>query len=230
MKRGFKDNTAVIIPVYNEEKVIYGVVEEVLKRFHRVICVNDGSRDASESEIRRTRAVLINHPINMGQGAALQTGLEFARNLKEIKYFVTFDADGQHSLEDVEAMLAEIKNKKVDVVLGSRFLGIAENIKPIKKAILKLAILFTNVTTGLDLTDTHNGLRVFSREAAERLEITMPDMAHASEILSLIKENKLTYTEIPVSITYSDYSTAKGQSIFNAVNIAFDLMFRKGSK
>lgn len=225
----FSRNTAIIIPVYNESAVIKDVVNSVLKHFKYVICVNDGSRDSSAEEILKTKAFLVNHPINMGQGAALQTGLEYARSLPEVEYFVTFDADGQHRIEDVHNMLDTIAKERVDIVLGSRFLGEVKNITATKKAVLKAAVAFSNLTSGIKLTDTHNGLRVFNRHAAENLQITMPDMAHASEILTLIRRHKLTYTEVPVVIAYTDYSKAKGQSIFNAVNIVFDLMM-KGKK
>lgn len=229
MKGDFYTTTAIIIPVYNEGKVIRGVVNNVLKEFKHVICVNDGSRDNSADEILQTKARLVNHPINMGQGAALQTGIEYARLLPDVDSFVTFDADGQHRISDVKHMLKVLKEQKVNIVLGSRFLGKVENISPIKKQVLKLATAFSNATSGLKLTDTHNGLRVFDRYTAERMQITMPDMAHASEILTLIKRNNLTYVEAPVTIAYTDYSKAKGQSIFNAVNIVFDLML-KGKK
>ncbi len=229
MKGDFSQTTAVIIPVYNEAKVIRGVTDNVLKHFKHVICVNDGSRDTSAQEVNKTKAYLVNHPINMGQGAALQTGLEYAKTFKDVEYFVTFDADGQHRIDDVQNMLKIIKKEKVNMVLGSRFLGKTENIKPLKKAILRLATKFSNATSGVKLTDTHNGLRVFDRHAAEQLQITMPDMAHASEILSQIKKHQLTYVEAPVTIAYTEYSMAKGQSIFNAVNIVFDLML-KGKK
>lgn len=229
MKGDFYQTTAIIIPVYNEGTVIKGVVNNVLKHFKHVICVNDGSRDASAEEVLSTKAYLVNHPINMGQGAALQTGIEYARTFPEVQYFVTFDADGQHQISDVLHMLKVIKKEKVNMVLGSRFLGKVENISPLKKQVLKLATGFSNATSGVKLTDTHNGLRVFDRYAAERMQITMPDMAHASEILTLIKRHELSYVEAPVTIAYTDYSKAKGQSIFNAVNIVFDLMM-KGKK
>lgn len=222
-------NTAVIIPVYNEGQVVGSVVESVLKQFKYVVCVNDGSSDESASEIEKTKAYLVDHPINMGQGAALQTGIEFARQLP-VKYFVTFDADGQHRLRDVLAMLARIETGKYDIVLGSRFLGSAVGITKRKERILKLAIKFSNVTSGIKLTDTHNGLRVFNRKVADTMQITMPDMTHASEILEIISKQKYRYVEIPVMIEYTDYSRAKGQSLINAVNISFDTLLRKISK
>ena len=220
---------ALIIPVYNEGEVIKSVIDKVLKEYKYVVCINDGSRDNSREEILKTKAYLVDHPINMGQGAALQTGIEFARNLP-VDYFVTYDADGQHRLEDVKEMIKTIKREKTDFVLGSRFLGKeAVNMPKMKRIILKMAIKFSNATSGVKLTDTHNGLRVFNRKVADSIQITLPDMAHASEILEIIHRNNYTYTEIPVVIEYTDYSRSKGQSIINAVNIAFDTLLRKVS-
>lgn len=223
------DELAFIIPVYNEGQVIVGVLDPLIKKYKHVVCVNDGSSDDSSDKIRLTSAYLVEHPINMGQGAALQTGIEFARTLP-VKYFVTFDADGQHKLEDVEAMLAEIKKDKQDIILGSRFLGKTIGMKTSKKILLKLAIKFSNLTSGLKLTDTHNGLRIFNRKVAEAMQITMPDMSHASEILEIIADRRYRYKEFPVTIEYTEYSNKKGQSIINAINIGFDAIIRKVSR
>lgn len=229
MKAGNKQ-VAIIIPMYNEAQVIRGVVSDVLTVFPRVICVDDGSRDSTAEEVLKTNALLVQHPINLGQGAALQTGIEYALQDTDVKYIVTFDADGQHSLRDVQRMLKVIKEDKVDIVLGSRFLGSAENITWLKKFILKSAIRFSNKTSGLKLTDAHNGLRVFNRHVAENLNITLHDFAHASEIIERIAEKQFTYKEVPVTITYTEYSRSKGQSISNAVNIGFDVLLRKLNK
>lgn len=102
--------------------------------------------------------------------------------------------------------------------------------KASKRIILKMAIKFSNMTSGLKLTDTHNGLRVFNRTVAESMQITVPDMAHASEILEIIADKKYRYIEIPVTIEYTEYSQSKGQSIINAINIGFDTLLRKVSK
>jgi glycosyltransferase involved in cell wall biosynthesis len=222
--------TVLIIPVYNEDSVIFGVVENAKKHFKHIVCVNDGSKDNSRSEILRSGAYLVDHPINMGQGAALQTGIEFARQIENIDYFVTFDADGQHRINDVKQMLARIHKGDVDIVLGSRFLGKTIGMKRSKKVLLKVATRFSNVLSGVKLTDTHNGLRVFNRHVAETMQITMPDMAHASEILDIIARQKYRYTEVPVIIEYTDYSRSKGQAMINAVNIGFDAILRKISK
>lgn len=219
-------NAAIIIPVYNEQKVIKSVIDEALEEFKHVVCVNDGSTDNTKKEILKTDAFLVDHPINMGQGAALQTGIEFARTLS-VEYFVTYDADGQHRLEDVKSMLKEIKKDDVDIILGSRFMGDVVGMTKSKKVLLKAAIQFSNTLSGLKLTDTHNGLRVFNRHVAETMQITLPDMSHASEILDIILTNNYKYKEMPVTIEYTDYSKAKGQTMINAINIAFDTLLRR---
>jgi glycosyltransferase involved in cell wall biosynthesis len=222
-------DTYVVIPVYNEATVIKGVLSKVLTSFSNVVCVDDGSRDGSSKAIKMTDAILVKHPINLGQGAAIQTGIEYALKDPNAKYFITFDADGQHSVADAERMLSYIRDNEVDIVLGSRFLG-ESNVAGLKKQVLKLAIKFSNYTTGLKLTDAHNGLRVFNRHVAENLNITMPDMAHASEITHRIVEKNFKYVELPVTIIYTDYSRAKGQSIMNAINISFDLLAHRINK
>lgn len=223
-----RSDVAFVIPVYNEGQVVRGVIENVLRHYDTVVCVNDCSSDHSAAEVGLTDAYLVNHPINMGQGAALQTGIEFVRELPGIRYVVTYDADGQHRLEDVAAMLETIEREGTDLVLGSRFLGTeAVGMTRGKRMILKAAIAFSNATSGVKLTDTHNGLRVFTKRVADEMQITMPDMAHASEILEIIRSHGYTYVEVPVEIVYTDYSRAKGQQAINAVNIAFDTLLRK---
>ncbi len=224
-----KPKVAIIIPVYNEGEVILSVIKKISENFTYIVCVNDGSTDNSSSEIAKTNAYLIQHPINMGQGAALQTGIEFARQLP-VEYFVTFDADGQHRSEDVLSMLKEIETGGYDIILGSRFLGKIIGMKVSKRALFKLAIKFSNLTSGLKLTDTHNGLRVFNRAFAENLQITMSDMSHASEILEKIAAKKYRYKEVPVTIEYTEYSRHKGQPLMNAINIGFDTLLRKITK
>lgn len=224
------EDTYIIVPVYNEAPVIESVINGILKHFSNVVCINDGSSDESAEEIQKTSAQLVNHTVNLGQGAALQTGIDYALQDPKAKYFVTFDADGQHRLEDAMDMLEIIKRDKIDIVLGSRFLGEAKDITAFKKIVLKSAVAFSNATTGIKLTDAHNGLRVFNRRFAQNLKITMADMTHASEITHRIAEGDYKYKEVPVTIHYSDYSKSKGQSALNAVNILFDLLMHKVSK
>ncbi len=223
-----RTDVALIVPVYNEGRVVRGVVEQARREYAHIVCVNDGSHDDSALQIELGGGYLVNHPINLGQGAALQTGIEFARTIPGVRFFVTYDSDGQHRLEDVAHMLHVIETEGVDLVLGSRFLGSeAVNMSRSKRALLRAATAFSNLTSGVKLTDTHNGLRVFNRRVADEIQITMAGMAHASEILEIIAKNKYSYVEVPVTIVYTDYSTSKGQPIINAVNIAFDALLRR---
>lgn len=220
-------NVALVIPAYNEGSAIRATIDAIPLEFPHVVVVDDGSKDDTAANVALTRAVLVRHPINLGQGAALQTGIEMALLDPEIDYIVTFDADGQHRIEDVCTMLDHARHHDVDIVLGSRFLGTTINMPNTKRVILKAAVWFSNLTSGVRLTDTHNGLRVIHRRSAERLKLELPDFSHASEIVERIGQQKLNYAEVPVTIIYSDYSRSKGQSIINAVNIAFDALLRK---
>jgi polyprenyl-phospho-N-acetylgalactosaminyl synthase len=216
----------VVIPVFNEAQVLQSVVESALTVFPNVVCVDDGSRDGSVEAVLRTRAHLVRHPVNLGQGAALQTGLSYARAQPGAEYFVTFDADGQHRLEDAQKMLDVARSPDVDLVLGTRFAEHAATVPLAKRLILRTAVLLSPAGRKLRLTDAHNGLRVLTRPVVEDLHITMNGMAHASEIVSYLGRSSWRVREVPVSIRYTDYSRSKGQSLLNGVNILFDLSVR----
>ena len=219
----------IIIPVYNEGPVIKGVLEQVLTTFPNVVCVDDGSADNSAAEIAQTGAHLVRHPINMGQGAALQTGLSYAVRRTGGQYFVTFDADGQHRVEDVLSMLEIVRDDRADVVLGSRFLGNSDTVPLIKQIVLRTVVMLSPTARRLKLTDAHNGLRVLGRAAAERVRITQNGMAHASQIAGWLAHSRLRVAEAPVTVLYTDYSRNKGQSLINGINILFDVsMARRG--
>lgn len=220
--RGLDRDLWFVIPAYNEGERIGEVVAEVVS-VGRAVVVDDGSADDTGAIARRAGAHVLSMPINRGQGAALQTGLDYALS-QGAKALVTFDSDGQHRVEDALRMVERLDRDALDIVLGSRFLGEAINITAAKRLVLRAATLFTNVSTGLRLTDTHNGLRAMTREAAMKIELTQDRMAHASEFLSIIAERKLRYAEEPVTIIYSDYSMAKGQRLSNSVNILEELM------
>jgi glycosyltransferase involved in cell wall biosynthesis len=225
---GSFDDVWVVIPVYNETKVIADVVDDVLATFPHVVCVDDGSSDGSSEQISTTKAHLVKHPINMGQGAALQTGLKYALAQPDGRYFVTFDADGQHQIADVMSMLAVARSGGADVVLGSRFLQQERQGVPwLKRLVLRTVAALSPTARRLNLTDAHNGLRVMTRPVVERLRITMNGMAHASEIVGYFARASWRVEEVPVTILYTDYSRAKGQSLYNGVNILFDLSMNK---
>jgi glycosyltransferase involved in cell wall biosynthesis len=228
MKQSF--DTAVIIPAYNEASVLPAVIKNAKLNFKNIICVDDGSSDQTPQAAIQAGATLLKHCVNLGAGAATQTGVDFALLSPEIKYFITIDADGQHEIDDAINMLRYLKENNLDIVLGSRFLGKVHNISFVKKMFLKLAAMFSNSTSGINLTDPHVGLRVFNRKFASELKLTMPGFAHASELVHRIAEGKYKYAEVPVNVSYSEYSKAKGQSMMNAVNITVDLFHHRISK
>lgn len=221
-----QSDTCLIVPVFNEETVVHEVLETAHRSFSRIVCVDDGSTDGSAREIRTSGATLLTHAINLGQGAALQTGIDYALLDDSIRYFVTFDSDGQHLVSDVERMLDILRSSEVDIVFGSRFLAGTSDVSGLKKIVLKAAVRYTNATSHVRLSDAHNGLRAFNRDVASALQLRMSGMAHASEIVSAVGRANFRYTEAPVTIVYSEYSKAKGQSLLNSVNILFDLIFR----
>ena len=214
-----RSGTFVVIPAFNEEGAIEEVARGVAEVYPNVVVVDDGSLDDTRSAARRSAKYVLRHALNRGQGAAIQTGIEFALK-RGAKYVVTFDADGQHRVEDIAALLEPIRRGECNIALGSRFLGEAEGLATSRKVTLKLGVVFTRVTSGVKLTDTHNGLRAFSRAAAERIEIKLDGMAHASELIDLIVRSGLAYKEVPVTIRYTAYSTAKGQTSRGAIRVA----------
>lgn len=221
----------LVVPLYNEAAVIADVVGEARSVFPKIVCVDDGSLDASAERAEQAGAAVVRHPVNLGQGAALQTGFDYALGDPSMRYVVTYDADGQHQIHDVEVMLERVRQGDVRVVFGSRFLDERTEAGTMKRLVLRAAIAYTNLTTGTRLTDAHNGLRVLQRDVVERLDITQNRMAHASEIVSQIGAmrfdgEKVAYAEEPVHILYTDYSKAKGQSLWNAVNILAELIWR----
>lgn len=217
----------LVVPVFNEGPVIREVARSAGKMFPNIVCIDDGSRDNSAEEILAAGVHLVRHPINLGQGAAIQTGVEFARSQPGAQYFVTFDADGQHRTEDVAAMIQRLRTEPLDIVVGTRFGGQKTSGVPlIKRIVLRTAVALSPRTRRLGLTDAHNGLRTFNKTVADALDLTMNGMSHASEIVQLIDEHHWRVAEQPVTILYTEYSMAKGQSLLNGINIIFDGLLR----
>lgn len=217
------EDVAIVVPALNEQRVVGGVVSGLRRHFVRVICVDDGSTDETSREAHVAGATVVRHPVNLGQGAAIQTGFAFALTDASVRWVITFDSDGQHRVTDAVSLLHLARDRQVDVVLGSRFLEGKPEIPFIRRQVLRAGISFTRLTTGLPLTDAHNGLRVLNRRAVEAMDLTLTDMAHASQLLGLIARHELSYLEAPVTIDYTEYSRSRGQSSLNALNIAFDL-------
>ena len=217
----------IVVPAFNEAAVIGEVIADLRSVFDHVVCVDDGSTDDTGEIALRAGAHLVRHPINMGQGAAIQTGVEYARKQPGANVFATFDADGQHRIKDVAAMIDRLAVGDVDVVIGTRF-GRNDGSRPplLKRIVLRTAARLSRRGRRLGLTDTNNGLRVFNKTVADGLDITMSGMSHANEIVMMIAENNWRVVEQPVEVLYTEYSRSKGQPLLNGVNIIFDGFLR----
>ncbi len=219
---GEQHSVWIVIPAFNEAQVIGGVIRPLNQRGYSVVLVDDGSHDATPEVAAQAGARVVRHPVNLGQGAALQTGLTFALAMGA-DYLVTFDADGQHRADDIEALLAPLLAGSAHFALGSRRLGATVGAPRLRKVLLAAATLFMRVTTRVKLTDAHNGLRAMTRQGAQALRVRQNRMAHASELISQIVASRLGYVEVPVTIDYSDYSLVKGQRTSDAIKIIIDL-------
>lgn len=214
----------VVIAAYNEQPRLGATLQGLRERGYRnVVVVDDGSTDGTMAVVLSSGFWALRHIVNLGQGAALQTGITFAL-ARGTATIVTFDADGQHDPDDIPRMIAPLQDGTAEVTLGSRFLGKAENIPLPRKLVLKGGVIFTRFFSGIQVTDTHNGFRAFSRSAAEQIKIRQNRMAHASEILDQIQSLRLRFVEVPVTIRYSRETMAKGQSSWNALKIVAQLI------
>ena len=222
MNKTFK--VYIIVPAYNEEKCIDKTIKDLRDHgYKNIIVINDGSTDKTSKIAKDNKVILISHPINLGQGSSIQTGLEYAL-LSGADIVVTFDGDGQHRASDIDNLLKPIFNDEAEVALGSRFLNKTSNTPWTKQVILKGGAFILFLMYGIMLTDTHNGLRAFTANAASRMKLESRGMEHASEIIEKIKLEKLRYLEVPVTIKYTSYSTKKGQRISNSLNILFKML------
>ena len=214
----------VVVPAYNEAKNIGRVIRDLFQHgYKNIVIVDDGSSDDTYVEAKKLGVHVLQHEVNRGQGAALQTGNEFAlANGAEI--IVHFDADSQMSPSDIEGALEKMQKENLDVILGSRFLGKTSDIPWTKRfLILPAARILNNILSGLKLTDVHNGFRVLSRPAAEKIQIVQAGMAHNTEIIEQIKKHDLKYAEHPVSFVYNEY----GQGVGGGMKILRDLFLNK---
>jgi glycosyltransferase involved in cell wall biosynthesis len=212
------------MPAYNEGRRI----GETLRHLHEhgyqnIAVVDDGSRDDTGEKALAAGAWVLRHIVNCGAGAATQTGIEFALG-RGAAVIVTFDADGQHCAEDVAAMAAPIQGEEADFTIGSRFLGKTIDMPFARKLVLKAGALFTRIVSGISVSDGHNGFRAFSRAAAQRIHLTQNRFAHASELLDQVRAADLRLREVPVTVRYTADTLAKGQSSWNALKIAVQLL------
>ena len=219
-------NVWIVVPAFNEAGVIGEVIADLRSVFTNVVCVDDGSADHTGEVALKAGAHLVRHPANLGQGAAIQTGVEYALRQPGAQVFATFDADGQHRVKDLVTMIDRLGAGDVDVVIGTRFGPGVSRPPLLKRVVLQTAARLSPRGRRLGLTDTNNGLRVFNKTVADALDITMSGMSHAGEFIILIAENRWRVAEEPVEVLYTEYSKSKGQPLLNGVNIIFEGFLR----
>ena len=216
----------VVVAAYNEAPRLGDTLDGLCRGNANVVVVDDGSSDGTSAVALRHPVWLLRHLVNCGQGAALQTGIDFALQ-RGAEIVVTFDADGQHDAAEIPELVRPLQSGEADVALGSRFLGRSEGMPRFRRLVLKLGVLFTRIFSRVRVTDTHNGFRALSRRAAGTVRITHDRMAHASEILEQVRRHGLRYREVPVTVRYTGATLAKGQNSWNALRIVGELVLRR---
>lgn len=212
----------IIVPALNEGQVILKTLKFLPKKIKNfsnidIVVINDGSTDNTKSQALKAKAIVISHVVNRGLGAAIKTGLEWARE-QNADAVVTFDADGQHDAKDIQRLLKPIVKGKADLAIGSRF-KVRQNV-PIDRLLINWGANFISfLFFGVRSTDTQSGLRAFSKKAISKIDYKADRMEFSSEILIEAKRHNLKVSEIPIRAIYTDYSRNKGQKNLNAIPV-----------
>lgn len=216
----------IVMPAYNEEKIIARVIQGLKKEgFDNIIVIDDGSKDKTSDVAKQENIIVYRHPINRGLGGALGTGIK-AAIIEDADIIVTFDSDGQHDPKDIKKVIAPIIKKHADVVIGSRLIN--PKGMPIIRRIGNFGLnVITYILFNIWTTDSQSGLRAFSNKAARKIEIKTNKMEVSSEIIREIGRNKLKFKEVSIKAIYTDYSKAHGQSNLNAIKIVMKLILKK---
>ncbi len=222
----------IIIPSYNEGKVIHNVLQNIINetnvgKKHKldILLINDGSSDDTEENIRNLPVLIVSHLVNMGSGAATRTGLEYAKR-NNYDFAVSIDADGQHSPKDLMNVIKKLIGDDYDLVIGSRLLN-TKGMPAHRILGNKLLNTVTRILFGVAVTDSQSGLKAFSRKAIEQIEIRSNGFEFCSEIVWRAKQNNLKIAEVPIEAIYTDYSLKKGQNNINALRIIKNLIRQK---
>lgn len=191
------------IPAFNEEKNIGPIVAKLKQKYKHVIVCDDGSSDLTSTIASSLGAHIISNEINQGYGSAIKTIFNEARKIGG-DVLVTFDADGQHQISEIDSILKPILENKADIVIGSRFLGETKDLPKYRKIGIKTITGLTNITTGSNITDSQSGFRAYSKKVLGEISPTESGMGISTEILIKASKNKMRITEIPITITYED--------------------------
>jgi len=200
--------TCVIIPAFNEAKNIAQVIDNLKKNnFENIIVINDNSSDETESIALKKNVTVLNHKINLGMGAATQTGIEFALK-KKFQFFLTIDADGQQSVVDLKKILISLQ--KYNCVIGSRFLQ-KNKIPFFRRIANKIANILTGCFFGVWVTDSQSGLRGFTRKVAKKLNLYGGGFEFCSDFIREVNALNFKIHEVPISVVYTKTLLKKGQ-------------------
>jgi len=212
-----------VIPAFNEEKHITQVIAQVRPFVQEIIVVDDCSQDKTAALAKQSGVIVIQHAINRGQGASLQTGTEHALD-RQADIIVHFDADNQFQAKEITDIIEPIIQGQAEAVLGSRFLGKKSNLPWQKKyLIMPLARLVNRIFFNINLSDPQSGFRALNRATAQKIKITNDGMAHCSEILYQLFKNKIKVKEVPITVVYHQY----GQKFSGGLQIIKDLIIQK---
>jgi glycosyltransferase involved in cell wall biosynthesis len=217
----------VVVPCFNEASIVYATVSSLLNCTYQVVVVDDGSVDDTREKLRGLPVYFLRHQINLGQGAAIQTGIDFALQ-QGADFLVTFDADGQHEVKDILKMLVQLREEQVDFVFGSRFLaGSKTNVDGKRKVLLQISRLTNFFISGILLSDANNGIRVFTSAAAKKIRLKENRRTHSADLIYQVAKNKIKYAECPVCIHYSEYSKMKGIQNKEGFSIFLNMLLYK---
>ena len=195
------------IPAFNEEQNIERIILQLQSITNTIIVCNDGSKDSTSLLAKKSGALVINHPKNLGYGASIRSIFAKAREI-DCDILVTFDADGQHRIEDIAPVLEPIKNKEADIVIGSRFLEKNKDVPIYRKIGIKVITKLTNVYSGKELTDSQSGFRAYTKTVIQKCIPSDSGMGVSTEILIKAFRNNFKIVEVPIIVSYEgDTST-----------------------
>ncbi len=215
------------MPAFNEAKRMGSILSDLKKAgYKNIIVVDDGSTDDTINIAKKKGVYVLSHVLNRGQGASLQTGIDFALS-KGADIIVTYDADGQFVIKEIISVIEPIIKNEADIVLGSRFLGAAKNIPLSKKIVLKIGVVVVFILYGIKITDSQCGFRALSRRAAEKIHLSYDRMEHAAEFFLEIMRNNLKYKEVPITVIYDEYSLRKGQDWSKSFELGIKMLIKK---
>jgi len=221
-----KSNILIILPAYNEAQVIENVLLDIKKQGYVNIClVDDGSVDNTGEIAQQQGVEILTHPINRGAGAAIQTGITFAKK-KGYEFAILIDSDGQHLPEDIENLFKKMQESDADIVIGNRFFGSVNTVPKIRITYNKIANIITNFFCKNNYADTQSGFRLLNRNAIEKINLKNRDFGFCSEMIIEAEKLNLRIEETPIRVLYTEYSMNKGQNLREGVRTARSILWR----